>query len=77
MVANGKAVVDRRGEFSSGEEGCGLADSLAKEWRHRFVVVRMGMVGLGLAVEARTSEIGTGQVWKGWNFSLERHGLDR
>jgi len=27
-----------------------LADSLAKEWQHRFVVVRMGVVGLGLAV---------------------------
>ena len=34
-----------------GEEWWCLADSLAKEWQHRFVVVRMGVVGLGLAVK--------------------------
>ena len=45
MVRQSGNVVDLVGE----EWWC-LADSLAKEWQHRFVVVRMGMVGLGLAV---------------------------
>lgn len=60
MVRQSGNVVDLVGE----EWWC-LADSLAKEWQHRFVVVRMGMVGFGLAVAAWSGVTWRVAAWSG------------